>query len=192
MYFAALQKMVTISAASTPSDFTPASKNDRRSTQFRIKGSFSSKESMISKKGLRSLVALRAPWGPIWAKDFKREGAYLAPAVERTPQSPRIDRGGRAIAAADNGSTASWGRHTFYIQLADIHAWKRINKNILKFHAWSPICSRRPIQTFAKWISYDGYIHVHTNLKENKRYPQEVFSILALHFDLHTSQDPEE
>ena len=27
--------------------------------------------------------------------------------METTPQSPRIDRGGRAIAAADNGSTAS-------------------------------------------------------------------------------------
>jgi len=46
-------------------------------------------------------------------KDFKREGAYLAAAVERTPQSPRIDSGGRAIAAADNGSMVSC-----------IHEWK--------------------------------------------------------------------
>lgn len=52
-------------------------------------------------------MAPRAPCGPIWTNDFKREGAYLAAAVERTPKSPLIDRGGRAIAAADNGRTAS-------------------------------------------------------------------------------------
>lgn len=106
--------IVTISAESIPFVFTPASKKDNRSTQFRIKGSFSSNESIISEKGLRSFVAPRAPWGPICAKDLKREGAYLTAAVERTPKSPLIDRGGRAIAAADNGRTASWRQNAFF------------------------------------------------------------------------------
>lgn len=108
--------IVTISAESIPLDFTPASRKASRSTQFRIKGSFRFSESMISEKGLRSLVAPRAPWGPIWTNDFKSEGAYLVAAVEITPKSPRIDRGGRAIAAADIGSTASYGRIAVLIQ----------------------------------------------------------------------------
>jgi uncharacterized membrane-anchored protein len=54
-------EIVTISAESIPLDFTPARRNARRSTQFRIKGSFSSNESMISEKGLRSFVAPKAP-----------------------------------------------------------------------------------------------------------------------------------
>lgn len=108
MQLKAQKQKFTISAESIPSDFTPASKKDRRSTQFRIKGSFSSNESSISTNGLVSFVALKAPLGPIWRKNFKREGAYLVPAVESTPKSPRIDNGGRAIAAADNGSTASY------------------------------------------------------------------------------------
>lgn len=72
-----------------------------------MKGSLSPNESTTSEKGLKSFVAPRAPWGPICANDFKSESAYRAPAVERTPKSPRIDRGGKAIAAADNGSIAS-------------------------------------------------------------------------------------
>ena len=99
--------VVTISAESTALALTPASKNERRSIQFRMKGSLSCKSSSISEKGRRSFVALREARGPIWRKDLNREGAYLAAAVERTPKSPRIDRGGRAIAAVDNGSTAS-------------------------------------------------------------------------------------
>lgn len=54
-------------------------------------------------------------------KDFKRDGAYLAAAVERTPQSPRIDRGGRAIAAADSGSMVSCEATSFSIKHIYIH-----------------------------------------------------------------------
>jgi hypothetical protein len=39
--------------------------------------------------------------------DFNREGAYLPAAVDRIPKSPRIESGGKAIAAADIGITAS-------------------------------------------------------------------------------------
>jgi len=53
--------IVTISAESIPLDFTPARRKARRSTQFLIKGSFSSNESMISEKGLRSFVVPIAP-----------------------------------------------------------------------------------------------------------------------------------
>jgi hypothetical protein len=88
--------------------FSPESRKHKRSTQLRIKGFFSSSESMISEKGLRSLVAPRAPLGPIWMNYFNKEGAYLAAAVDNTPKSPRIESGGRAIAAADIGRTASY------------------------------------------------------------------------------------
>lgn len=74
---------------------------------MRMKGSLSSKASSVSEKGLRSLVAPRAARGPIWKNELRREGAYLAAAVERTPKSPRMERGGRAIAALDKGSTPS-------------------------------------------------------------------------------------
>lgn len=62
---------------------------------------------MISEKGRKSLGAPKAPCGPISTNDFNKEGAYLAAAVEITPKSPLIDKGGSAIAAADNGSIAS-------------------------------------------------------------------------------------
>lgn len=99
--------LCTISAESTPSDLTPASKNDKRSIQFLMKGSLSPNESTTSENGLKSFVAPSAPLGPIRANDFRSESAYLAPAVERTPKSPLIDKGGKAIAAADNGSIES-------------------------------------------------------------------------------------
>ncbi|KAG9152135.1 hypothetical protein Leryth_017685 [Lithospermum erythrorhizon] len=80
---------VTISAESIPLVFTPPSKKAKRSSQFRMKGSFNSRESMISEK------------------DFSSDGAYLTAAVERTPRSPLIERGGNAIAAADIGQQLS-------------------------------------------------------------------------------------
>lgn len=80
--------MVTISAESMPSDLTPARRNARRSIQFRINGSFNSKESTISENGRRSFVAPNAPLGPILIKDFISEGAYLAKKEDHFRKTP--------------------------------------------------------------------------------------------------------